>query len=235
MKTNHLLIIFVLLSTLLTNCAPRVGALQSESQSVELGDARSVRVEIELGAGDLQVTGHAEKLMEADFTYNVAELKPEIEYTDGTLVVRQPESGGLPALQGIRDFRNEWCLRLNDAVPMDLSVDVGAGAGDLRLSGLSLTGLDITLGAGRSMIDLSGDWMSDLDVSIEAGAASVSVRLPNDIGVRVRVGDGRHTNAISGLTRNDDVYTNAAYGVSDVTMQIDMQAGVGQINLEVED
>ena len=184
MKTNHLLIIFVLLSTLLTNCAPRVGALQSESQSVELGDARSVRVEIELGAGDLQVTGHAEKLMEADFTYNVAELKPEIEYTDGTLVIRQPESGGLPALQGIRDFRNEWGLRLNDAVPMDLSVDVGAGAGDLRLSGLSLTGLDITLGAGRSMIDLSGDWMSDL---------------------------------------------------SDVTMQIDMQAGVGQINLEVED
>ncbi|HEY3474109.1 MAG TPA: hypothetical protein VGK56_05825, partial [Anaerolineales bacterium] len=125
--------------------------------------------------------------------------------------------------------------RLNDAVPMDLRVDVGAGAGDLRLSGLSLTGLDITLGAGKSMIDLSGDWIRDLDVSIEAGAASVSVRLPNEIGVRVRVGDGPHTTEVSGLTKDGDVYTNAAYGVSDVTMQIDMQAGVGQINLEVED
>ena len=51
MKTNHFLIIFVLLSTFLTNLAPRVGLLRSESQSVHLGDAKSVRVEIELGAG----------------------------------------------------------------------------------------------------------------------------------------------------------------------------------------
>jgi hypothetical protein len=44
------------------SCAPRarVGELQSENQSVELGDASSVRVEIKLGAGELQVTGGAQ-------------------------------------------------------------------------------------------------------------------------------------------------------------------------------
>ena len=51
MKTNHLLIIFVLLSTLLTNLATRVGLLRSESLSVDREDAKSVRVEIEFGAG----------------------------------------------------------------------------------------------------------------------------------------------------------------------------------------
>ena len=40
---------------LLSGCAPEltVGALQTESQSVELGDAKSVGVEINMGAGEL--------------------------------------------------------------------------------------------------------------------------------------------------------------------------------------
>lgn len=73
MKTNRLVLVLVLIEALLlAGCAPkaRVGALRTESQSVKLGDARSVRVEIELGAGDLQLTGGTDKLLEADFTYN---------------------------------------------------------------------------------------------------------------------------------------------------------------------
>jgi hypothetical protein len=77
-------------------------------------------------------------------------LKPEVKYTDGTLVLRQPDSNGLPALQGITDFRNKWSLRLSDAVPMDLRVDLGAGTGNLKLAGLSLTRLDVSLGAANT-------------------------------------------------------------------------------------
>ena len=237
MKTNHLLITRVLFAAqLLAGCGSkaRVGALQTESQSVELGDASSVRVEIAMGAGDLQVTGGAEKLLEADFNYNVAELKPEVEYTDGTLVVRQHDVKGLPALQGITDYRNEWDLRLSNEVPMDLSVDVGAGVGDLQLAGLSLTGLNVNLGAGEYTVDLSGDWVRDLDVTIDVGAADIRVRLPRDVGARVKVEAGPHTIETTGLTQDGDVYTNAAYGVSEVTLQIDIEAGIGQINLEVE-
>ena len=51
-----------------------------------------------MGAGDLEVTGGAEKLLEADFAYNVARLKPEVQYTNGTLVVRQPEHERLARL-----------------------------------------------------------------------------------------------------------------------------------------
>jgi outer membrane murein-binding lipoprotein Lpp len=238
MKTKHLLIALVLLAALpLVGCSSkaRVGTLRTESQSVELGDAKSVRVEIDLGAGNLEVTGGAEKLLEADFTYNVAKLKPEVDYTDGTLVVRQPDVKGLPALRGVTDYRNEWDLRLSDEVPMDLSVDVGGGVSDLQLAGLSLTGLDVSLGAGEVTVDLSGNWVRDLDVTIDAGAANVSVRLPGDVGVRVSVESGPHTIEVTGLTKDGDVYTNAAYGVSEVTLQVALNAGIGRINLVVEE
>lgn len=238
MKTNRFLIVTVLLATLLLpacNAAPRVGELQTESRSVELGDAESVRVEIRMGAGNLQVTGGADKLLESDFVYNVAKLKPEVKYTDGTLVVRQPATHGLPVLQGITDYHNEWALRLSDQVPMDLQVDLGAGSGNLELADLSLTGLNVSLGAGEYMIDLSGDWARDLDVSVDTGAANLSLKLPSTVGVRVQIESGPTIVNTSGLTHNGNSYTNAAYGVSDVTMQINLEPGIGQINLEIVD
>jgi hypothetical protein len=221
----------LLLASCVSSDDDRVGELQSESQSVELDDADAVSVEIKMGAGDLQVTGGAQELLEADFTYNVAKLKPEVEFTDGTLVVQHPDVRGYRTLQDITDFRNEWDLRLNNDVPMNLSLEMGAGTSDLQLADLSLTGLDINLGASESTIDLSGDWRDDLQASIEVGAAELTVRLPKDIGVRVEVEAGPTVVNAPGLTKDGNVYTNAAYGVSDVTLQIDLQAGIGAINL----
>jgi hypothetical protein len=238
MKKNYILIALVLFAALLlAGCGSwaRVGELRSESQSVELGDARSVRVEITFGAGNLELTGGAAKLLEADFTYNVARLKPEVEYMNDTLVIRHPEVRGLPALQGITDYRNEWNLHLNDELPMDLSVDMGAGSSDLQLASLPLTRLDVSLGAGESTIDLSGDWVRDLDVTIDAGAADITVRLPSEVGARVVVEAGPHTIEATGLTKDGNVYTNATYGLSEVTLRVNLEAGIGQINLEVDE
>ena len=103
-----------------------------------------------------------------------------------------PPARGLPVLHNIMDYRNEWGLRLNDEVPMDLSVNMGAGTSDLQLAGLSLTRLNVSLGAGKSTVDLTGDWARDLDVTIDTGAADITVRLPKDVGVRVEVDSGPH-------------------------------------------
>lgn len=236
MKTKHILTVLALLIALaLAGCGSRVrvGALQTESQTVELGDAESVRVEITLGAGDLTVTGGAEKLLEADFTYNVAELKPQVGYTDGVLVVRHNDTDGLPVLQNITDFRNEWDLRFDNDTPISMTVDMGAGNSELQLAGLSLTELEVKLGAGTSALDLSGDWTRDLDAAFDTGAAAVTLRLPRDVGVRVEVDRGPTAIFASGLTQDGGVYTNAAYGASDVTLNIKIEAGIGQINLEI--
>jgi len=230
------LIVLVLSGALLLGgCSPRlrIGELQNESQSVELGDADSVRAEIEFTAGTLDITGGADDLLEADFTYNVDELKPEVEYSDGTLVVNQPEAEGRRNWLGSSGFRNEWDLKFNNEVPMDLSVEMGAGNGTLQLSSLSLTGLDVTLGAGICTVDLSGDWRNDLNATFDSGAAEITLRLPKDVGVRVEVEEGPTAVNAPGLTKDGNVYTNDAYGVSDVTLQIKMQSGIGQINLEV--
>jgi hypothetical protein len=237
MKTKNLLIIVVLFAALLSGCGRRaqVGELRSEFQSVELGGAKSVDVNIDFGAGDLKLTGNSAKLLEADFNYNVAELKPMVKFSDGTLSVEQPRVHGLPIPQGITDFRNEWNLHLADQVPMNLKVNMGAGYSDFQLAGLSLTGLDLTLGAGTSTIDLNRDWPHDLDIAIDTGATDLTVRLPKDVGVRIEVDRGPTAINAPGLTQEGDIYTNAAYGVSDVTLHLHIKAGIGILDLELID
>jgi hypothetical protein len=238
MKTYRVLIALVLFATLLLDACSStlsVGTLQTESQSVKLDDAKSVIVNIIFGAGVLDVTGDGEDLLDADFTYNVAKLKPQVEYTDGTLVVSQPDTKGIPVLPGVTDFRNEWGLHLGNDVPMQLSVNVGAGTSNLKLGGLSLSGLDITLGATEGTIDLSGDWAHDLDITIDAGASNITVILPKDAGVRVAVDRGPTMIDAQGLLQDGDVYTNAAYGESGVTLHVDLKTGIGLINLMVDE
>ncbi len=50
----------------------------------------------------------------------------------------------------------------------------------------------------------------------------------------LQINSGPHTIEAIGLTKDGNIYTNAAYGVSDVTMQVNIQAGIGQINMDVE-
>ncbi len=238
MKTGFLWIAITLIGALLlVSCSSdaRVGALQNESQSVELGDAGAARVEINMGAGNLEVTGGAAKLMEANFTYNVARLKPEVGYTRGALVISQPDIEGLPVLRDLGDFRNEWNLRLQQNVPMDLSVEIGGGSSDLRLAGLSLTRLVVKVDAGTSTLDLNGDWRHDLDITIDASAADMTVLLPGDVGVRLVVDPGAALIEAPGLQREGNVYTHAAYGRSGATLHVDLTAGIGRIGLALVD
>src|SRR5215207_8353643 len=106
----------------------QVGKMQSESNSVALENAKSARTQLKMGAGELNITGGADQLMEADFSYNVSEWKPKVSYDvsgkKGELVVKQggSEGGALDA-----KARNEWDISMNDEVPTDLVVQMGAG------------------------------------------------------------------------------------------------------------
>jgi uncharacterized protein DUF2154 len=54
----------------------RSASCGAESQAVDLENAQSVRADLRMGAGELNLTGGAHALMEADITYNVADWKP---------------------------------------------------------------------------------------------------------------------------------------------------------------
>ena len=234
-----------------------VGPVQSKSESVEAGAADVVRAEIKLGYGELQIDGGAGALMEAEFTYNVDDWEPDVTYTvggdQGKLLVEQSSVENKFPFD-LDDVRYEWDLRFADDMPLELIITLGAGEGDLELDTLQLQSLDfaggtgsvqmdlsgstvrdlaVKMGAGNVDLDLSGRWHQDLTAVIQGGIGSASLRLPNDVGVRVEVRKGLGELNAEGLNKNGDVYTNAAYGQSEVTLDIRIEGGIGSINLRV--
>jgi hypothetical protein len=234
----------------------RVGDLVTKTESVALGDADSVQVDVDMAAGELAIAGGASELMEADFAYNVAELEPEVEYEGGNLAVRTPDvSTGFGSLSDLDDYRYEWDLRFDDDVPLEMSITMGAGTSHLELGSLSLTRLDIDTGAsmaevdlsdsatltrltveagvGQVSVDLTGNWQNDLDATLSNGVGELDVRLPQSVCARVAVDTGLGEVTTQGLTQDGDDYVNDACGASEVTLRIDISGGVGTINLAV--
>jgi hypothetical protein len=200
-----------------------------ETKSVDVQHATSVRASIVMPAGDLKISGGAAKLLVAVFDYREAEGKPEVSYDetgqDGRLNISQ--SGGPHIGREV----NHWDLRVNNDAVRELRLQMGAGRGTLNLSGIHLTRLEVEIGAGEIVADLTGDWKQDVDVRVEGGVGSATIRLPKNVGVRVRAEGGIGSISVDGLRHDGDYYVNDAYGKSPVTMNVNVEGGIGEIRL----
>jgi hypothetical protein len=229
--------------------------LQRITETIALDDADEVRADVRIGAGELVIDGNAgdDALMEAEFIYNVSDWEPEVRYENGRLVVRQPNSRKLPFDEGVR---YEWNLSFHEGVPLELRVDYGAGDGELDLGDLAITELDMKLGAGDAQIsfegnetlermeldmgagnievDLRGEWEDDVNVAIQGGIGSTNLILPGDIGVEVDVTKGIGSVRADDFDRSGNVYRNEAYGETEATIYVTIQAGVGDVRLDLD-
>jgi hypothetical protein len=237
----------------------QVGSTRTESETVEVGNAETVRADIRMAVGEIEISGGASELMEAEFTFNVDELEPRVSYdvsgTTGQLTVEHRKSEGLP-LGDYDDVRSEWELIFNDDTPIDMTLSLGAALGDIDLRGMALSSLnvevgagdadlwlgdgplrnlDIEVGAGKLMLDMLADWERDLDAEITSGVGKLTIYLPSDIGVIINVEVGIASVDARGLQKDGNTYTNDAYGESEVTLRIEIQGGIGDILLEVRE
>ena len=127
-------------------------------------------------------------------------------------------------------------LELGSLSLTTLDIETGAGEVQVDLSdSSSLTRLDVEAGVGQVTVDLTGNWQDDLDANISSGVGELTLRLPHSACVRVEVEGGLGIVNTHGLTKDGNDYVNDACGVSEVTLRIDISAGVGATNLEVDE
>jgi hypothetical protein len=240
-RENSRYLVIAALLPLLMGCGfwrPTVGPTQAETQIAANG-ASSAQVELTLGAGELQLSAlqtsaGSSDLAEVAFTYSIASWQPTVDYNVnqgvGNLVIAQPKTTAvLP-----QNIRYEWDVKLNQAIPLDLKLDMGAGKAVLDLRGLTLTAVDIGAGAGELQMDLSGAWAQSVPITIKGGVGKVTLHLPKAVGVHIEATAGLGRVNADGLRKEGDAYVNAAYATSAVVLTITVEAGVGEVNLTME-
>ena len=206
------------------------------SQVVETRDlqgAKSVSAGLHMGAGQLNVSGGSAHLMNADFHFDRKWDNPTVDYhvsgDKGFLDVNQ-ESDHVNF--GASD--NTWDLNFNDDVPLELRVEMGAGQGNLKLRGMDVGNVELHMGAGQVVLDLTGPRKSDLKVSIKGGVGQATIRLPNSVGVIAHAAGGIGSVRTEGLHKQDGEYVNDSYGKTPHKITLDVQGGIGEIELLAE-
>jgi len=196
------------------------------------GSSRAV-VTIKMAAGELDVHGGAAgDLMKGSFYYNRRPWEPRIDHqvTDGVarLLVEQRRMG--PVFGRVR---NNWSIGLSEEIPMELRLDLGIGKAEIDLGGIPVTKLDIQVGVGGMDLDLSGARGDSLSGVIEGGIGRAEILLPEDIGVRLRIDGGLGSINAPGFTKDGDVFRNEAWGKTSTGIDLEIEAGIGEINLRL--
>jgi hypothetical protein len=205
--------------------------MRTEPIGIDVGKSERANVELDMGAGELNVNGGSAKLIDGEFEFNVSSIQPMVESSvngsHAVITVREPHHGGIHS----GGVRNRWSLRLNDRVLFDLSINCGAGKAQLDLGSLDLRTLEVHMGAGQMDLDLRGHPTRDYDVNIAGGVGQATIHLPPDVGVRAEAHGGLGSVEVTGLEKEGDHYENKLYDKSKVNIRLNVNGGVGQIRI----
>jgi hypothetical protein len=218
------------ITLLVAACEWGTGETRTLTRSVDLDKAESVDVELRMGAGELNVGGGSAKLIDASFRFNTS-AEPLVDYQGGargSLRVQQPEGSSWGNVE------NNWDLRLNDSVPMDLRARLGAGEATLNLGTLDLRSLEVQQGAGEVRLDLRGTPKRSYDVRVSGGVGSTRIRVPRSVAVVANATSGIGSIRVDGLEKRGSSWYNPGHESDPVTIRLDVKGGVGEIVISAE-
>ncbi len=209
--------------------------MQEETILVEMDKAKMLEVDIDLGVGEMNLTGGAKEWVEGKADYNIKKLAPQVNYDvsgdTGEVEIKHKGSTKL----GISNIKNTWAIQLNDDIPMDLTVETGASLANLDLQGLQLEKLDIEAGVGDLTVNLGGDWKKSFKANIETGVGQTTIIVPSKVGVKLTTEKGIGSSNVEGLiSKGKGVYVNEAYDKADVVLDIKSEIGVGDITFKLD-
>lgn len=215
-------------------------------------DARSVDVQLE-SDGDITVEAGTCSLVQARVRYDARRLEPSTSFEmgpDGDAHVRVSVSNTKPIG---RD--NDLGVCVSTELPLSLTTDVMRGDVDVDLSGVQLRGVDADLGTGdlsldfgdasvaQAAIDVDGatsdimidakrsQWTGKNSIDVDVGIGDITLYLPRKVGVRVTVDNGTGDVVVRGLDRQGSAYVNALAASSSDRLEVDIDAGRGDITI----
>ena len=209
------------------------GPVEHATQSIDLDKSEMARVEIKMGAGELQVDGGSPKLMDADFAYNVPSWKPLVRYEPSgfrsELTIEEPHGVSMRS-----NITYKWNIRLNDQLPLDVVTHLGAGEARLDLGELNLRSVEVHMGVGELRLDLRGKPTRDYSVEVHGGVGHATIYLPSDVGVEAEAHGGIGHIDMRGLEKRDDRMDQPRARHAPVTIHLNVSGGVGEISVIAE-
>ncbi len=199
-----------------------------DSRFVESGGATSSNVEVRASKASVTITSLAgEGIMTANFSYTDIPNQPLIDYKvaagKGTLIVKEPSDVVIQP-NGVY----EWALKFNQDTPLNMSLMLGEGVNNINAGGLKLTDLYLNIKGGKTTLDLRGVTVG-LNPRVKTEGGKLTIRLPSDLGVKIRAEEGFESITADGLSRNGNTYVNSLWDTAKENFEVELRISDGQV------
>lgn len=215
--------------------AEQADQAQPGSVSKDLGNVQEARANIDFGAGRLVVDSlkaTSDKLAVVDYSVGTVGRVPSVTLSQNGRQGDLRITGGETFRFGRRAESDQWTVHLNPAIPLDLTVRMGAADGSLDLRDLKVRTLNLDVGASSGVVGFPGS-AGSTKAFINAGAATLTLEIPSEVGARIVSDSGLASiNASSRFSRSGGVYTSDDYQTATNRVDIELKAGVSAIDVK---
>ncbi|HZW04129.1 MAG TPA: hypothetical protein VFF68_09395 [Anaerolineaceae bacterium] len=210
--------------------ALRRGERAAKEVALDLEGATEADVEINHGAGQLQVHASTDvnRLMVGSFAGGV---DTQLRREGGRALLKMSVPGdawmSFPFTDGFR-----WDVGFNAQTPLRLRFHTGAGETQLDLRDLQVKDLVLETGASSTRLTFPAQ-AGFTRAKIETGAASLEMRIPEGVAARIEVESGMSSINIDTLRfpQRGKIYESADYETAANKIEIDIETGVGSVTV----
>ena len=186
------------------------------------------------GAGRFIISDPTDALIKADAKQTVGNYSMSVD-RDATTQVPTIELKPTDEHQNIDlkdgNFENRVDVHLNATPIWTMDIALGAGQGDLDLSNYAVK--DLKIEAGAAALDLKlGAKTDQSDVKIDVGAASVTVRVPKEVGCRIKKDGALNVEQLDDFTSlSGGEYVSPGYDAATKKMTIRFDGGLSHLKV----
>jgi hypothetical protein len=192
----------------------------------------SAQLDIKLGAANLTLGATDTALIQGQ-AQTSAKRTPDYSYSSGdTALVSFKDQAGAWLDWLWWDQTENYDLKLNSAIPWDITIDSGASTSKLDLREIDVQTLDIDTGATTTEIIL-GDRSRHTAISIDMGAATLILRLPEDAGIYLKANHGLSSMDLPDalIKYKDNQYQTDNYATAQHKVDLELSSGAADITI----
>lgn len=205
--------------------------------SDEFPEIEKKNIDIDMAVGVLDVTNEVfddHLRLDSEYFQNLGKPSLNAEEDSGILEVSlELGKGQGPFFWGTRTAPRYSIVLGSEEIPTDLSLNLGAGQGNLQLHRYNLRNLDIEVGAGDTQSELSDISLKELNLDV--GAGNLNLQLSEDVeiekDINVKVGVGKLTII---LPKEAEYKLKADVGIGSVKTKDDTFSGFGSDTIELK-
>jgi hypothetical protein len=199
---------------------------------IPLEGATSAHVKLAHGAGRLTLNSQATpgELLSGSFAGGV-QYKLEHSGSEATIKLHVPDQA-FPFFNWGWSQGFDWAIHLNREIPIALEVGTGANETVLDLTDLRITQLHVHTGASATEVSLPSS-AGYTRVSCEGGVAGLKLIIPANVAARIRYHGGLSSMNVNSarFPRSGDVYQSPDYDTAANKVDINIQMGVGSVDI----